>query len=215
MKKLIVLISSAFLFTTSLFAQDVPASSKWDSPANSGGDDEIEGESEGGGGDGFSVSFGAGIPFSADGKNISNDKPTLGLSLSGNIGIGTATITLRRTPYSPALMDSSLTTREDSSTYFKRYYRNSAVLAGFVGLHSVGENGLGGGLRTGGGVSFIEKNDNLYVIPLWEITVDGEYVFGDKYAAGLSATYSYLFSEERFGTDGFVFIFELILKCKF
>ena len=175
----------------------------------------------GGGGDGsFFFSIGPGIAFSAPGRNISSNPalPTIGVSVGGKakeiILFGVSMRGL--TPYSPTMKDSSLTQKgEDSSFYYRRFFSRSAVLVGSFGLHSGGNGGLGGGMFTSGGITFVEKGSKIYTPFVWELTLEGEYGFGNAYGVSISSTYSYVFSNHEFGTDGFAVILEVKFKYRF
>lgn len=167
----------------------------------------------------FFFSVGPGLAFSAPGKNLTayDPMPTLQLTVGYSPGLALLGVTMRGlTPYSPALRDSSLAWR-DTVSYYHKFWAKSAVLVGTIGLHSGGDGGLGGGLSTSAGVTFMEKNNKIYAPFLWEFSLEGEYGFNEVYSVVISSTYSYVFSSvsEQFGTDGFAVILEAKFKYRF
>ncbi|MBU1727746.1 hypothetical protein KKA39_00275 [Patescibacteria group bacterium] len=175
-------------------------------------------------GDHFYALGGVYAVYNAAGKNSCSNSPALSfevgytpiMSKEGNLMAGIRMRPL--TPYSPVTKDSSWVIDPPDSLglgHWKKFYHKSATLLMTVGATGGKETGLGGGINTGIGLSFLEIKDVLYTCAVWDFSLQGEYNFTKKYGVFVNLTYSYLWSQNRLGKDGMAVLCGGGFKMKF
>lgn len=167
----------------------------------------------------FYFTLSPGIAFNAPGKNISVDKPTLGLEVGyqpeklKHLCLGVKMRALA--PYSPATRDSAIVW-DSTSSHYKYLYDKTATLLFTVGVLGGKETGFTGGINTGVGAAFVEIDNKLGTCPVWDFTLEGGFNATSGFSVLLSSTYSYLWRQgSLLKQDGFAVILEAKLRFKF
>lgn len=163
------------------------------------------------------VAGGPGLAFNAYGKNISGNTPTISMEVGAMFKPVTASVKYRiLMPYSPATLDSvkvyhpadSVAGTGEYTDYRKFYGKTSTV---FFTIGVISKKDLYAGINTGFGAAFYENQNKLHAFPVWDMTLKGGYNFIPQLGAYVSATYSYIWSKDKYRQDGFAALFEFHL----
>lgn len=167
------------------------------------------------------VTGGPGVAFNAYGKNISGKVPTISMEVGAMFKPVTVSVKYRiLMPYSPGTIDSfavhHLAVNDTANgnvtgayTDYSKFYGKTSTVFLTVGV--ISKKALYAGINTGFGAAFYEHKNKLHTFPVWDMTLKGGYNFIPQLGAYVSATYSYLWSKDKYRQDGFAALFELHL----